>query len=1300
MAVTASFSAGTLNITGDSPDNPITVSRNATGEILINGGAIAISGGPSTVANTSLIQAFGLAGNDIITLDESNGALPKVNLFGSADNDVLSGGSGADQLFGQDDNDTLVGKGGADFLFGGNGNDTLTGGDGDDQVFGEAGNDRMIWNAGDDTDLFEGGADDDTAEVNAGNGDEQFTITANGSRVRFDRVNPAPFSLDIGTTEHLVVNANGGNDTITASNGLAALITLTLDGGGGNDTITGGDGADLILGGTGDDTVAGGRGNDTALLGDDDDTFVWNPGDGSDTVEGQDGFDTLQFNGANIAENINISANGGRARFTRDVAAVTMDLNDVERIAFKALGGADTITVNDLTGTNVQQVAIDLEASGGGGDAAADTVIVNGTNGVDQITVISSGSTVLVNGLTAQISISGHESANDTLVINGLGGADVINASGLAAGQLQLTIDGGAGNDIITGSAGADILHGGADNDTLSGGSGDDQLFGDAGNDRMIWNPGDDTDLFEGGADTDTAEVNGGNAAEQFIITANGTRVRLDRVSPAPFSLDIGTTEHLVVNAGDGDDTITTSGNLAALITLTLDGGGGNDTITGGNGVDLILGGTGNDIVNGGGGDDTALLGDDDDTFIWNPGGGSDTVEGQDGFDTLEFNGSNVGEGIDITANGGRALLQRNVATVTMDLNDVERIDFHALGGADTITVNDLTGTDVQQVAIDLEASGGGGDAAADAVIVNGTNGADQITVSLSGSTVLVNGLATQVSITGQEAANDRLTINGDGGDDVINASALPAGQIALTINGGAGKDRITGSGGNDLFDGGADDDMFVFRPGGGADSIAGFVAGANTDDRINLKGFAGVQDFTAVLALATQVGADTVLDFGGGNTVTLQNVTRADLDADDFLFAGPEVSSVVTSGAGITAGTGDVNAGDVVVFTLTFDEAVTVTGGVPRLVLNDGGLAFLTAGSGSNVLTFQYIVAPGENVADLAITAVDPQGATLRSAIGTDADLSGAIVNPPGTLHVDTIAPHLASPVVVSGAGITAGTGDVNAGDVVVYTLTFNEAVTVVGGVPTLVLNDGGVAILTAGSGSNVLTFQYTVSAGQNTADLAITAVDPHGATLRDASGNDADLSGAIVNPPGTLHVDTIAPHVGPITASPASGVGLPGTEITFTVSFDEAVKVIGGVPTLSLNDGGTAVYDAAATALLGDASRLVFDYLVSGSDRPTSPLAITGLDLHGAHVDDLAGNQADLSHVTASFDGLAVNRTTIPAFTINGFTRPELHLDATGHILLEGEAAAFAAAYGTKLLYMGVPESTPFPPVFDLHI
>src|SRR5262249_11238627 len=131
----------TLSLFGDANSNAITVSRNAAGQILANGAPA----GSHTVANTALIEVFGQGGNDTITLNEANGALPAAALFGGAGNDVLTGGSGNDQLFGQAGNDTLLGKGGNDLLFGGAGNDTITGGSGDDQMFGQSGNDRMIW---------------------------------------------------------------------------------------------------------------------------------------------------------------------------------------------------------------------------------------------------------------------------------------------------------------------------------------------------------------------------------------------------------------------------------------------------------------------------------------------------------------------------------------------------------------------------------------------------------------------------------------------------------------------------------------------------------------------------------------------------------------------------------------------------------------------------------------------------------------------------------------------------------------------------------------------------------------------------------------------------------------------------------------------------------------------------------------------------------------------------------------------------------------------------------------------------
>src|SRR5262249_6812605 len=147
-SISAVFMApvGVLAVMGTPKGDTITVSRDAAGNLLVNGGAVPIQGPTPTIANTSLMELFGLAGDDNLALDEANGALPRALLFGGDGNDTLTGGSGNDQLFGEGGNDVLLGKGGDDLLFGGAGMDQLTGGAGDDQVFGEAGDDTIIWN--------------------------------------------------------------------------------------------------------------------------------------------------------------------------------------------------------------------------------------------------------------------------------------------------------------------------------------------------------------------------------------------------------------------------------------------------------------------------------------------------------------------------------------------------------------------------------------------------------------------------------------------------------------------------------------------------------------------------------------------------------------------------------------------------------------------------------------------------------------------------------------------------------------------------------------------------------------------------------------------------------------------------------------------------------------------------------------------------------------------------------------------------------------------------------------------------
>jgi len=745
----------------------------------------------------------------------------------------------------------------------------------------------MIWNPGDGSDLFEGGDGNDTAEVNGGNGAETFTITANGSRVRFDRVTPAPFFLDIGTTENLVVNANGGDDTITAGNGLAGLIKLTIDGGAGNDTITGGDGDDRLLGGDGNDLITGGRGNDTALLGAGDDTFVWNPGDGSDVVEGQDGTDTLVFNGSNVSEKINISANHGRVSLVRDVGNVTMDLNGVEHIQLNALGSADNITVNDLSGTGVTQVAIDLASPPGSGvgDGAADTVTVNATKYDDVIAVQGQNGSLTVTGLPEAITISGSEST-DTLVVAGGAGNDTLSAATLPAGNT----------------------------------------------------------------------------------------------------------------------------------TLTLDGGSGNDTIIGSQGDDILLGGDGNDTVTGGRGNDTALLGNGNDTFIWNPGDGSDTVEGQAGTDTLVFNGANINERMDISANGERARLTRDVGNITMDLNGVERIQINALGGADSITVNDLTGTDVTRVALDLSAptGSGQGDGQPDTVIVNGTAGDDQIKVVSSGASVVVNGLAAQVTIAGAEGGKDSLVINGLAGNDTINASALNAGQISLTINGGAGNDMITGSRGNDVVIGGtgndvallgAGDDTFIWNPGDASDTVEGQAGtdtlqfnGANIDEKIDISANGSRARLTRDVGNVTMdlngVEHIEVNARGGADTITVNDLTGTDVN-QVAIDLGAQPGSPGGDGAADTIVLNATNGDDAI--SIVNNNGIVTVSGLPeevtisnfetndRIVINGlGGDDVITA----SALTGMLLTANGGDGDDVLIGS--PGNDTLTGGNGDDVLLGG----------------------------------------------------------------------------------------------------------------------------------------------------------------------------------------------------------------------------------------------------------------------------------------------------------------------
>jgi hypothetical protein len=256
----------------------------------------------------------------------------------------------------------------------------------------------------------------------------------------------AEHSFDRSTFRRIEVFLRAGADQfrIDQVNGIFADEAVTIDGGSGDDTLDGGDGVELFDGGSGDDAVDGNRGNDTGLLGPGQDSFRWDPGDGSDVVEGQSGTDSLDFNGAGVAENMSLSANGERTLFLRDVANIRMDMDDVERLDLTALGGVDSVTIDDMSGTDFRRADVDLSGPAGGGDGQADTVTVNGTARADNIGVTAEGTRVDVKRLQTDVRITGSETI-DLLQVKALDGDDDVDVDGNVFALIAVAVDLGLG---------------------------------------------------------------------------------------------------------------------------------------------------------------------------------------------------------------------------------------------------------------------------------------------------------------------------------------------------------------------------------------------------------------------------------------------------------------------------------------------------------------------------------------------------------------------------------------------------------------------------------------------------------------------------------------------------------------------------------------------------------------------------------------------------------------------------------------------------------------------------------------
>lgn len=302
-------------------------------------------------------------------------------VFGTAQADTLSGGTGSDLIYGGAGGDTISGRGGDDLIYGGRGGDTIAG---------NQGADTAVWTNGDGSDAFDGGTGSDLQLIEGSDNSEQFSLGTSGGDALFQRTGTGSFQIGLERVETVELQSLGGDDRLTVGDlsgtpvgqvefsggdGTDRLqaqgtdVPVRADGGTGGDLLTGGSGgdqlfgdsggdtlrgnggsdwlaggsnSDLLVGGRGDDVLEGGTGNDRLSGGTGDDAYVFQPGDGNDTILGfGSGDDQIVMKGFTVQ--------GGGALSFNDVTPVLTEQGGDTTIDLSGLGGG-SITVDNATG--------------------------------------------------------------------------------------------------------------------------------------------------------------------------------------------------------------------------------------------------------------------------------------------------------------------------------------------------------------------------------------------------------------------------------------------------------------------------------------------------------------------------------------------------------------------------------------------------------------------------------------------------------------------------------------------------------------------------------------------------------------------------------------------------------------------------------------------------------------------------------------------------------------------------------------------------------------------------------------
>ncbi len=580
-----------------------------------------------------------------------------------------------------------------------------------------------------------------------------------------------------------------------------------------------------------------GAGDDTALQGDGFDQVDGQAG--HDTLRAAGGSASEEFTLQAVGANARIARDTGPA--TTDAAAT--EALDVRAGGGPDLVDIGDLTPTDVQSVDADLGLLDGardEVAAQGSDLAdviraqpaGDATLVTGLPGIASLRVENS------RPADDRLTLLGRGGADNIDAFSTLAPPIGLTVDGGAGGD---SIVGTDGPDVLRGGPDADVVRGRKADDTVDLGDGDDVFLHQAidGSDRVDGGAGQDMGSTGGTDNDDIIEV-GSSGARTRVFGASSGSLELDRTEQIVVDPKAGTdnvivhdlagtptsevtgaffapdqrVDTLTVLGSTGPETIkaTSSGpvhtvsGLAATVRLAspeqgtmlaLDARDGDDTIdaqgitkdklqpilTGGGGKDFIIGTPGQDTVAGGIGADVAYLGGGLDTFKWLPGDGSDIVEGQAGTDFLEMSGSGGNERFEVTPMGGRTWVTRDLDAIRMDLGGVERLDLLPGLGGDIVRVADVSGTDTDNVFVNLALtrSSTATDQTIDRVFVDGTNGTDAIDVTAFGPQVRVKGAAAVVTTSYSDPALDRLHVDTRLGNDSINVAPGVFGLIGFT---------------------------------------------------------------------------------------------------------------------------------------------------------------------------------------------------------------------------------------------------------------------------------------------------------------------------------------------------------------------------------------------------------------------------------------------------------------------------------------------------------------------------------------